>query len=318
VYGDRDYDAVVRRLKNEFASEPLFKRFSFGSNGYNDRFEFNGRNIEFFRKSADENYIPLLEIPLIGGRNFIASDADNGIIVNESLVKTMGIANPIGSQVRINDHNQENYYRTIVGVIKDYHYGSFRNAILPMVMFMKRNPDGDIWIRVDQASMTKAIVALKKIYNKAMPAALFEYGLMDETNAKDFYKEQQWQKVVTAGTVLSFIICWLGLFGLAHLSTYQRIKEIGIRKVLGASLSQIVVLLTGGFIKLVVVALLIASPLAWMAMDYWLRDYAYHIKIGPGVFFAAAVMAVSVTFLSVSYQSFRSALTNPVKSLRTE
>jgi putative ABC transport system permease protein len=230
----------------------------------------------------------------------------------------MGIANPIGSQVRINDHNQENYYRTIVGVIKDYHYGSFRNAILPMVMFMKRNPDGDIWIRVDQASMTKAIVALKKIYNKAMPAALFEYGLMDETNAKDFYKEQQWQKVVTAGTVLSFIICWLGLFGLAHLSTYQRIKEIGIRKVLGASLSQIVVLLTGGFIKLVVVALLIASPLAWMAMDYWLRDYAYHIKIGPGVFFAAAVMAVSVTFLSVSYQSFRSALTNPVKSLRTE
>jgi putative ABC transport system permease protein len=318
VYGDRDYDAVVRRLKNDFASESLFKKVSFGSNGYNDRFEFNGRNIKFFRKSADENYIPLLEIPLIGGRNFIAADADNGIIVNETFVKTLGIDNPVGSQVRISDYSQKNYYRTIVGVIKDYHYGSLRNAILPMVMFMKKNPDGDIWIKVDQASMTNAIVVLKKLYNKAMSAALFEYGLMDELNAKDFYKEQQWQKVVTAGTVLSFIICWLGLFGLAHLSTYQRIKEIGIRKVLGASLPQIVILLTGGFMKLVVVALLIASPLAWMAMDYWLRDYAYHINIGPGVFFAAAVMAVSVTFLSVSYQSFRSALTNPVKSLRTE
>ena len=141
---------------------------------------------------------------------------------------------------------------------------------------------------------------------------------MDEMNAKDFYREKQWQKVVTIGTVLSFVICWLGLFGLAHLSTYQRIKEIGIRKVLGASLSRIVVLLTGGFIKLVLVALLIASPLAWIVMDYWLRDYAYHIDIGPGVFLVATVMAVSVTFLSVSYQSFRSALTNPVKNLRTE
>ena len=141
---------------------------------------------------------------------------------------------------------------------------------------------------------------------------------MDEMNAKDFLREKQWQKVVTIGTVLSFVICWLGLFGIAHLSTHQRIKEIGIRKVLGASLSQIVVLLTGGFIRLVLAALLIASPLAWMAMQYWLRDFAYHVNIGPGVFFVAALVAISVTFLSVAYQSFCSALTNPVKSLRTE
>jgi putative ABC transport system permease protein len=318
VYGDRDYNSVVRVLRNEFAQEPLFKKFSFGSNGYSDRFEFNGKNVEFFRKTADENYIPLMEIPLVDGRNFTPADAENGIIVNETFVKRIGIVNPVGAQVKINDFNQESYYRTIVGVIKDYHYGSMRTAILPMVMFMKKHPDGDIWIKVDQANMNKAIIALNKIYNKAMPSALFEYGLMDELNAKDFYRDRQWQKVVTVGTVLSFIICWLGLFGLAHLSTYRRIKEIGIRKVLGASVTQIVVLLTGGFIKLVLVALLIASPLAWMAMDYWLRDYAYHINIGPGVFLFAAGMAVSITFLSVGYQSFMSALTNPVSSLRNE
>jgi putative ABC transport system permease protein len=318
VYGDRNYDAVITVLKNEFAQEPLFKKFSFGSNGYTDRFEFNGKSIEFFKKTADENYIPLLEIPLVGGRNFVSSDADNGIIVNETFVKKLGIDNPIGNQVKINDYSQENYYRTIVGVMKDHHYGSMRAAILPMVMFMKRNPDGDIWIKVDQANMSKAISALNRLYNKAMPSALFEYGLMDAMNAKDFYKEQQWQKVVTIGTILSFIICWLGLFGLAHLSTYQRIKEIGIRKVLGASVSQIVALLAGGFIRLVLIAFLIASPLAWMAMNYWLRDYAYHIDVGPGVFLIAAAMAVSVTFLSVSYQSLRSALANPVKSLRTD
>ena len=318
VYGDRNYDAVITVLKNEFAQEPLFKKFSFGSNGYTDRFEFNGKSIEFFKKTADENYIPLLEIPLVGGRNFVSSDADNGIIVNETFVKKLGIGNPIGNQVKISDYNQKNYYRTIVGVMKDHHYGSMRAAILPMVMFMKRNPDGDIWIKVDQANMSKAISALNRLYNKAMPSALFEYGLMDAMNAKDFYKEQQWQKVVTIGTILSFIICWLGLFGLAHLSTYQRIKEIGIRKVLGASVSQIVALLAGGFIRLVLIAFLIASPLAWMAMNYWLRDYAYHIDVGPGVFLIAAAMAVSVTFLSVSYQSLRSALANPVKSLRTD
>jgi putative ABC transport system permease protein len=141
---------------------------------------------------------------------------------------------------------------------------------------------------------------------------------MEEANAREFISDQRWQKAVNIGTVLSFIICWLGLFGLAHLTTYQRVKEIGIRKVLGASVSQIIMLLTGQFVKLVLVAIAIASPLAWMAMSSWLNEYAYHINIGAGVFLIASAMAVSVTFISVSYQSFRSALMNPVKSLRTE
>jgi ABC-type antimicrobial peptide transport system permease subunit len=187
-----------------------------------------------------------------------------------------------------------------------------------MMIFMKKEPDGAFWIKVDQAKVGAAVAALGKIYRKTVPGALFEYKMLDESNAADFVKEVRWQKVVTIGTVLSFVICWLGLFGLAHLSTYQRIKEIGIRKVLGASLSQIVMLLTGKFVRLVLISIIIASPLAWMATNYWLRDFAYHINVGPGVFFIAAAMAVSVTFISVSYQSFRSALTNPVKTLRTE
>jgi putative ABC transport system permease protein len=318
VYGDRDYKSVITVLKNDFAKDPLFKKVSFGSNGYNERIDINGKNMELFKKVADENFIPLLEIPLLAGRNFVAADADNGIIVNEAFVRSLGLDYAVGSRVEIREYFSEKISRTIIGVVKDYHHSSPRLKILPMIMFMNREPSGDIWLKVDQPNMKKAIASLENIYHHAMPKALFEYGLMDEMNARDFYKEQQWQKVVTIGTVLSFVICWLGLFGLAHLSTYQRIKEIGIRKVLGASISQIVVLLTGGFIRLVIVALLIASPLAWLAMNYWLRDYAYHINIGAGVFLVATVMAVSVTFLSVSYQSFRSALSNPVKSLRTE
>jgi putative ABC transport system permease protein len=318
MYGNRDLASVTTVLKNDFARDPLFKKVSFGSNGYNERIDINGKNMELFKKVADENFIPLLDIPLIAGRNFVAADADNGIIVNETFVRSVGIDSAVGSQIEIREYYGEKITRTIVGVVKDYHHSSPRVKILPMIMFMNNAPSGDIWLKVDQSNMRKAIASLQNIYHHAMPEALFEYGLMEEMNARDFYKEQQWQKVVTIGTVLSFVICWLGLFGLAHLSTYQRIKEIGIRKVLGASVSQIVMLLTGGFIKLVLVALLIASPLAWMAMDYWLRDYAYHINIGPAVFLIAAAMAVTVTFLSVSYQSFRTALSNPVKSLRTD
>jgi putative ABC transport system permease protein len=308
---------VISVLKNEFRREPLFKEVSFGSNGYMDRMQINGHGLDVFKKVADENLIPLLQIPLVAGRNFNGSDANAGVIVNETFVRRAGIDYAVGARVDF-DYRDEKFTRRIIGVVKDYHYNSPRAPILPMVMFMNKNPDGDIWIKVDQANMQQAIGALSRIYKKAMPSALFEYSLMDESNAKDFYQEMQWQKVVTAGAIASLVICMLGLFGLAHLSIYQRIKEIGIRKVLGASLSQIVLLLTGGFLKLVLAAIVIASPLAWIAMHYWLRNYAYHIDIGPAIFIGAGGLAISIAFVSISYQTFRFALTNPVKCLRSE
>lgn len=317
VYGNRDYNAVIHVLKNEFAQESTFNKVAFGSNGYKDRMEINGKTVDVFRKAADENLIPLLEIPMVAGRNFKEGDAESGIIVNETFVRHVGVNYAVGARVDFN-YRDEKFTRRIVGVVKDYHYNSPRAPILPMVMFMNKNPDGDIWIKVDQANMQQAITALARIYKNAMPSALFEYALMDETNAKDFYKEMQWQKIVTIGTVTSLVICVLGLFGLAHLSIYQRIKEIGIRKVLGASLSQLVLLLTAGFLKLVLTAIVIASPLALIAMRYWLQNYAYHIDIGPAIFLVAGLLAIGVAFLAISYQTFRLALTNPVKCLKSE
>lgn len=317
IFGNRDYNAVINILKNEFAREPLFKQVSFGSNGYVDRVEINNYGLDVFKKVADENFIPLLKIPIVAGRNFNKADANTGIIVNETFVRQLGTGYVVGQSIQIVERG-EKYSKTIIGIVKDYHYNSPRTPILPLIMFMNKNPDGDIWIKVDQANMQAGIAALSSIYTKTMPGAMFDYDLLDETNAKDFYKEMQWQKVVMGGTVASLIICMLGLFGLAHLSIYQRTKEIGIRKVLGASVSQIVLLLSGGFIKLVIVAILIASPLAWIVMHYWLQNYAYHIHIGPTIFVVAALMAVSVAFISISYQTFRFALTNPVTCLRTE
>ncbi|RZK46144.1 MAG: FtsX-like permease family protein, partial [Pedobacter sp.] len=267
VYGNRDYHSTASFLKNDFAQEPLFKSVSFGNAGYTRRYEIKGMSIELFRKTADENFLPMMEIPLVSGRNFIASDAGKAMIVNESFLRALNIDYTPGMPLELSDYDQR-FTRNIVGVVKDYHYASPRLKIQPMVIFTDIEGEGDFWVKVDQANIGKAVAALGKIYRKAMPGALFEYKMMDEANAADFVKEVRWQKVVTVGTVLSFVICWLGLFGLAHLAAYQRVKEIGIRKVLGASLSQIMLLLTGKFVRLVVISIVVASPLAWLAMNY--------------------------------------------------
>jgi putative ABC transport system permease protein len=317
VYGDRDYDRIVATMRDEMKKQPLLGNVSFGSTGFTQRMEFNGKSFEVFKKVADEQFLPLMKITLAAGKNFSTDDAGSGMIVNEAFVRAAGIAYPVGSLVNISDFNDKST-RKIVGVIKDYHYASPRLPILPMVMLMNKNAEGDIWIKVNDGKMGAAINTLELVYRKLIPGALFEYNILEESNKNELANDRRWQKVVMVGTLLSFVICWLGLFGLAHLSTRQRVKEIGIRKVLGATVSQIVMMLTGNFVRLVMIAFLIASPAAWWVMHNWLRDFAYHINIGWTVFAVAAVMAVTVTIMSVSYQSFRSALSNPVKSLRTE
>ena len=151
-----------------------------------------------------------------------------------------------------------------------------------------------------------------------MPNAIYQYNFLDELNARQYLQEQRWQRVISIATTLTFIICCLGLFGLAHLATNQRLKEIGIRKVLGASVSQIVALLSGDFLKLVVIAFLIAAPASWMVMNKWLQDYAYRINIQWWVFVLAGGLAVIIALLTVSFQAIKAALANPVESLRTE
>ena len=145
-----------------------------------------------------------------------------------------------------------------------------------------------------------------------------QYNFLDELNEKQYVQEQRWQQVISIATILSFIVCCLGLFGLAHLSTNRRIKEIGIRKVLGASVSQVVALLSGDFLKLVFIAFIIAAPVSWLVMNKWLENFAYRIDIGPAVFIITAVIAIIIAMAAVSFQAIKIALANPVKSLRTE
>jgi len=186
------------------------------------------------------------------------------------------------------------------------------------MMYMREVPDGNMWVKFEKSKQKEAMAALERIYKKAMPNANYQYNFLDELNARQYLQEQRWQQVVSAATALTFIICCLGLFGLAHLSTNQRIKEIGIRKVLGASVGQIVTLLSGDCLRLVISAFIIAAPISWMVMSKWLQDYAYRVNISWWVFVLAGGLAVVIALLSVSFQAIKAAMANPVKSLRTE
>ncbi len=319
INGDRDYGSTITYLKNEFAKEPSIRVATFGNDGYPESIKANDRNLKAQYKNIDENFLPAMEIPLKAGHNVSSSfsSAKEEVLVNEAFIKEAHIEHPIGSQIKVYRYG-DSMMKTIIGVVKDFHFGSLREAIKPMVMYTAEVPDGGIWIRFDKSKQKEAMAAVERIYKNAMPGSVYEYNFLDELNASQYVQEQRWQQVVSVATILSFIICCLGLFGLAHLSTDRRIKEIGIRKVLGASVTNIVALILVDFLKLVFIAFLIAAPVSWLIMDNWLQNFAYRINIGISVFAAAAIIAAIIALAAVSFQSVRAAIANPVKSLRTE
>jgi putative ABC transport system permease protein len=292
---------------------------SFGNEGYSENIEIKGRNLKAQYKNVDENFLSAMEIPLKTGRNVSSSFSSkkNDILVNEAFIKEAHLKDPLGFEIKVYRYG-DSMIKTIAGVVKDFHFSSLREPIKPMVMYPSEVPDGGIWIRFDKSKQKEAIVAIERIYKRAMPGSVFQYSFLDELNARQYLREQSWQQVVTVATIISFVICCLGLFGLAHLSTNRRIKEIGVRKVLGASVSNIVTLLSVDFLKLVFIAFLIAAPVSWIVMNKWLQDFAYRVNIGASVFAIAASIAIVMALAAVSFQSVKAATANLVKSLRTE
>jgi len=319
VYGDRDYQPVTSYIKNELAKESAVQMISFGGDGYFEDMEVNNKSFPAMNKPIDENFLPLMNIPVLLGRNLAATPADSkdAVLVNESFVRSSGLRQPLGQTILINRHYDSAYVK-IAGVIKDYHFASLREPVKPMIMHMRQEQDARIWIKIDRMNQQKAMAAIERIYKTAMPNALYQYDFIDELNAKEYLQEQRWQLVVNFSSILAFLICSLGLFGLAHLSTEQRQKEIGVRKVLGANIAQVVSLLTAEFLKLVIVALIIASPLSWLAANAWLQNFAYRINVGWWVFFIAGMATIFIALVTVGVQTIKAALKNPVESLRTE
>ncbi|MDP4213083.1 MAG: ABC transporter permease [Bacteroidota bacterium] len=322
LVGDRDYAQIRSFLQHEISSEPAIAAISFTDNGNNAvrNTKINDRYVGAVHRQADEHYLPLLEIPLKAGRNFSAAfptDKTQSVIVNETFVKAAGLENPIGARV-FTDEPFNGGAKTIIGVVKDFHTGSLRERIPPLMLFMGDWTDGGILVKFEKSKQKEAMTAWEKAFRQAMPNLQYQVHFLDELNAREYVQEAHWQQVIRVAALLSIMICALGLFGLAHLSTRRRVKEIGVRKVLGASVRQIVALLAADFLKLVMVAFVVAAPIAWFVMNRWLQDFAYRTTMGAGVFLLAGLLALTVAFIAVSAQSVMAAVANPVSSLRSE
>lgn len=295
------------------------------SNTSNDGFlpenaENNITPYRFATYQVDENYLKTLGIGLTTGRNFSKSFGGDSasVLINEAAVKQFGWKDPIGKRIRTigNGTPESKRFYTVVGVTKDFHFRSMHERIAPLVMFY-----GEDRYQMAIRIKTNDIPALLKTLGKTWKATTdnpFAYSFLDERFNRMYESEQRVGKLFGIFAGLAVVIACLGLFGLAAFTTIQRTKEIGVRKVLGASVLSIVSLLSKDFVKLVGIAIVIASPLAWYGMNQWLSDFAYKVSIEWWVFLLAGVLAVGVALLTVSFQSIKAALVNPVKSLKAE
>jgi putative ABC transport system permease protein len=279
-------------------------------------------DISLYSYLVDEEFIPTMDIKIKQGRNFSKQFNDSAtVILNEAAVRQAGWKNPIGQTITYPGGDYTKF--TIIGVVKDFNIQSLHTPVVPFAIFHKSSktyeePFSYIAVRVKEGKTNAAIASLENKWKTFTPATPFDFGFLDQKLDKLYQSEQQSGKIFAVFSVLSIFIACLGLFGLATFSAEQRIKEIGIRKVLGASVGNITGLLSKDFIRLVAIAFVIASPVAGYFMHEWLKDFAYRTNIEWWIFAMAGIIAIAIAVFTVSFQAIKAAVANPVKSLRSE
>ncbi len=263
---------------------------------------------------VDENYISTLGIKLISGRNFskdFHTDSASTII-NKAMADKLGYANPIGKIVTNGDE-----HLTIIGVVDNFYFESIKQQVNPLLM-VPGNSNSIISVKVNAADMKEAMASIQKVWKDFLSNQTMRYDFLDQSYAAMYADVERMQYIFTGFAILAIIVACLGLFALAAFMAEQRSKEIGIRKVLGASVSNLFALLTANFMKLIFISLVIAIPLGWLLMNKWLQDYVYRIKITWDIFFTAGITVLLVALITICSQAIKAAIANPVKSLRTE
>jgi putative ABC transport system permease protein len=266
------------------------------------------------------NFIETMNMQVTAGRAFnqnygVASESKK-VMVNETAVKAMHLkGNPIGQNIDIFGNKYQ-----LIGIVKDYHFESLHEAVKPSFINLGfgANPYFKIIVRIKPGNQKETIAKVQKVYESFNPGFPFAYSFLDEAYQKQYETETRVSVLANYFSALAIIISCLGLFGLVAFTAQKRRKEIGIRKVVGASVNSITMMLTTDFLKLVVIAVIIAFPMAWYIMHQWLQGFVYRIDIGPLVFVVAAASIIIITILTVSFQAIKAALANPVKSLRSE
>jgi ABC-type transport system, involved in lipoprotein release, permease component len=270
--------------------------------------------------SADQDFIPTYGVKVLAGRGFsrdFTTDT-SAFLINEAASKVLGFKS--NEEAVGKDFGYGNRKGKLIGVFNDFHFESMHQKIVPLVLLIPTNPFfyGRISIKVSGNNLPAALSYIEKTWKKFLPETPYQYTFLDENFAKLYDAEEKQKTLLTIFACLAIFIACLGLFGLSAFAISQRIKEIGIRKVLGASVTSIVQLLSKDFLKLVMISAIIAFPVAWYSMKNWLQDFAYRISIPWWIFIAALIIAAFIALFTISFQAIKAAISNPVKSLRTE
>ncbi len=292
-----------------------------GWGGWSSRLKYNGREMDVEIKAGDASFIPFYGMHLVAGRNIRQSDRLAEWVINESGAKSLGLKRPADAIGKMLYDGNSAY--PIVGVVADFHEGSFKEVIKPTVIGHLPRMEGDLGIRLanggkSEENIKGTLTAMEKIFKKYYPNDHFDWIFMDESITQIYETEQKTAALVRAVVVLAVFISCMGLFGLAMFTAQRKAAEISIRKVLGATTVDIAALLNKRFVELVLLSLVIASPLAWWLTDRWLRNFAYRTPISWWVFPLAGLGAILIAMITVSFQSIRAAMANPINNLRSE
>jgi putative ABC transport system permease protein len=313
---------LTGRLQAFAQSQPGVLEFSGMNGGLDGSYNTNGfmlNGVQQWRKqiSVYYNYFDMLGIKFVQGRGFskdFPSDTSRDIkpiVVNESLFKMLG------KDAKAGVYN-EPLGGTIIGIVKDYNFETLSKKIEPEEHRLAINYLGNFMFKVRAGNMQSVIASLQKQWKQLSDNYPFEYTFLDQSIVKMYDADMRWQKIIQASCFFAIFIACMGLFGLSAINAANRTKEIGIRKVLGATVKDIVAILSSGFISTFLIAIIIATPLAYLIMNKWLQDFAYRININWEIFLIAGLTALSIALITVSFQSIKAAIANPVESLRTE
>jgi putative ABC transport system permease protein len=315
-------------LRQQLLQTPGVLAVSFGSdevssnNNWASNFAFDNKKDEdypVFHKFGDAEYLKTYGVHLIAGRNYTASDTMNELIINETLLHKLGMNDPqqaIGKNIRIGS----GHWLPIVGVVKDFKTNSLKEDIKPLTIAERKDFYFTLAVKISTTQLSKTTALVQKLWEKTYPEYAVSSHFADETIEQFYRQETQLSLLYKIFAGIAIFISCLGLYGLVSFMAAQKTKEVGIRKVLGASVANIVVMFSKEFTVLVSIAFIIAAPVAWYYMTNWLQNFKYdnRVKIGIGVFALAIISSLVIAWITVGYKALRTALANPVRSLRTE
>lgn len=324
--GDSLYNNIFQPFKNELLQQPGIKNITGSTTVMGNeiywtqgirRPEANSKNVTLYHVGIDYDFIPSFGIAMKAGRNFSKDFlTDNkAVLLNEEAVKQLGFAN---AEDAVNKKIIRGDTLQIAGVVSNFHNEGLQKKVQPIVFILRPGSREYYSVKMGKENIHQKVAAIEKLWNNYFPADPFNYFFLDDSFNRQYKSDELFGSIFSLFSVLAILIACFGLAGLSAYNVLQRRKEIGILKVMGASVQQLLLLLSKDFVRLVIIAFLIAVPITWLLMNKWLNDFAYRINISWMVFIAAGIIAVVIAFATISFQAIKAAMANPVKSLRTE